>query len=102
MPAVPTISNEERLEALKKASALRSARAELRAALKAGEITIKDVVENPDAAAQGMKVATLIATLPGYGTVKTQKVMDELGIAENRRIRGLGAKQKEALLAYFA
>jgi hypothetical protein len=28
--------------------------------------------------------------------------MESLGIAENRRIRGLGDKQKEALLAEFS
>jgi len=29
-------------------------------------------------------------------------LMESLGIAENRRIRGLGDKQKEALLAEFS
>jgi hypothetical protein len=29
-------------------------------------------------------------------------MMESLGIAENRRIRGLGDKQKEALLAEFS
>ena len=28
--------------------------------------------------------------------------MDRLGIAENRRVRGLGAQQREALQAEFA
>ena len=45
-----------------------------------------------------MKVTTLIETLPGYGKAKAEKIMKELGIAESRRLRGLGERQREALL----
>jgi hypothetical protein len=40
--------------------------------------------------------------MPGTGKIKAKRLMEELGIAENRRIRGLGAKQKEALIAEFS
>jgi ribosomal protein S13 len=45
-----------------------------------------------------MKVSTLIETLPGYGKAKASKVMEELKIAESRRLRGLGERQEAALL----
>ena len=41
-------------------------------------------------------------TQPGLGKVKAFRLMEELGIAENRRLRGLGPKQREALLAAFS
>ena len=46
-----------------------------------------------------MKISTLIETLPGYGKAKAERIMKELQIAESRRIRGIGERQREALLA---
>jgi hypothetical protein len=34
--------------------------------------------------------------------VKARKLMDDIGIAENRRVQGLGAQQREALLSQLA
>jgi hypothetical protein len=39
--------------------------------------------------------------LPGYGPAKVTAVMDQVGIDPARRL-GLGAKQREALLAELA
>jgi ribosomal protein S13 len=46
-----------------------------------------------------MKVKAVLTSMPGLGKVKSYRLMEELGIAENRRMRGLGSKQREALLA---
>ena len=43
----------------------------------------------------------VINSLPGVGTVKTIRTLEDLGIADNRRIRGLGSRQKAALLDLF-
>ncbi|CRH61524.1 Uncharacterised protein [Chlamydia trachomatis] len=45
-----------------------------------------------------MKVSALIESLPGYGKAKATKIMDELGISATRRVKGLGARQREQLL----
>ena len=45
-----------------------------------------------------MKVKTLIEAIPGCGKVKTVKIMEELKIAENRRVQGLGTRQIDGLL----
>ena len=44
-----------------------------------------------------MKVKSFINAIPGYGKVKTEKLMEELGIPEDRRIRGLGSNQMKSL-----
>ena len=44
-------------------------------------------------------MSAALTSLPGLGKVKAARLMERLGIAESRRLRGLGAKQKEALLA---
>lgn len=97
--AIPKLTQEERKEALEKAKAARIKRAEIRDELKAGKLTLAQVLEMKDDPVVGrMKVSTLIETLPGYGKAKAEKIMSELRIAESRRLRGLGERQQAALL----
>lgn len=48
-----------------------------------------------------IKVLALLESLPGVGKVKARRVMDEVGIAETRRVQGLGAQQRARLLEEF-
>ncbi|CAN0499964.1 unnamed protein product, partial [Phaeothamnion confervicola] len=45
-----------------------------------------------------LKVVSLLESLPGVGKVKARKIIEEIGIADNRRVQGLGQQQKQALL----
>ena len=96
--ALPQLTDEQRKAALEKAAAARHARAELREKIKKGEVSLKSVLESQDAIASRMKVSALIESLPGYGKATAAKIMDELGISETRRVKGLGARQREQLL----
>ena len=100
--ALPQLTDEQRKAALEKAAAARHARAELREKIKKGETTLKDVLESDDPIASRMKVSALIESLPGYGKAKATKIMDELGISSPRRVKGLGARQREQLLGVFS
>ena len=92
--AIPQLSAEERQAALEKAKAARIKRAQVRDDLKAGKLSLEDVLGMKDDPIVGrMKVSTLIETLPGYGKAK-----GELKIAESRRLKGLGERQEAALL----
>ena len=96
--AIPQLSPEARAEALEKAKAARIKRAEVREELKTGKLTVAQVLDMRDDPVVGrMKISTLIETLPGYA--KAERIMKELQIAESRRIRGIGERQREALLA---
>ena len=95
---LPSLTPEQRAEALAKAAAARHARAALRDDIKAGNVTLAEVFEMDDDVARRMKVSALIEALPGYGKAKAEKVMKELQIAESRRLRGLGERQQVALL----
>jgi len=104
MGTLPELTPEQRAEALQKAATARKERAALKNRLKSGEVTLAAVIaeaaENDVLA--GMKVKTLLMSLPGLGGVRAGQVMDRIGIARDRRIRGLGPKQTRALLAEFA
>mgnify|MGYP007069921922 CR=1 FL=1 len=93
--AVPELSREERLAALEQAKAARMKRAQVKEQLAAGEISLIEVIAMKDDEAIGkMKVADLIQCIPHYGEAKTKKVMEELKISPNRRLRGLGKRQE--------
>lgn len=97
--AIPQLSPEERQKALEKAKQARIERAKVRDDLKSGKLSLKQVLAKKDHPVIGrMKVSTLIETLPGYGKAKAEKIMNELHIAESRRLRGLGERQEAALL----
>lgn len=101
---IPTLTNEERLAALAKAAKLRADRANLRANLKSGTITYGDfmaLADKGDEAARGTRVKQVISAMPGYSFAKTRDLMKKLGISENRRVRGLGARQLAALDELF-
>jgi DNA uptake protein ComE-like DNA-binding protein len=100
---LPQLTDEQRKEALVKAAEARKKRAELKAELKSGKRTLVDVLSlQTDATVGKMKVSTVLESLPGVGKVRARKIMERLEISGSRRVRGLGAKQKEALLSEFA
>ena len=48
-----------------------------------------------------MKVLAVLESLPGVGKVKARRTMEDIGISETRRVRGLGEQQRSKLLAAF-
>lgn len=104
MAQPPKLTDEQRRQALAKAAEARRVRAEVKELLKTGSMRLSELftrAENDDLVA-GLKVESLIAAMPGTGKIKAKRMMESLGIAENRRIRGLGDRQKEGLLAEFS
>jgi hypothetical protein len=77
----------------------RAARADIKARLKMGSLSLRSALESDDDNIGKLKVVSLLESLPGVGKVKARKVMDEVGIADNRRIQGLGTQQRQALLS---
>jgi transposase len=102
--ALPQLTEEQRAAALEKAAAARRVRAELKERLKRGGTTLKDVLiaADNDEVLGKMKVSALLESLPGVGKVRAAQIMERLEIAPSRRLRGLGERQRKALLAEFS
>ena len=98
------MTDEQRAAALAKAAEARRVRAEAKELLKTGSLRLSELFEKAesDELLAGLKVDRVLAAMPGTGKIKAKRLMESVGIAENRRIRGLGDKQKEALLAEFS
>lgn len=104
MPQPPALTDEQRQAALRKAAAVRRARAELKERLKMGSLTLAELFERAatDDVIGKTKALTIIESLPGVGKIKARRAMADIGIAESRRVRGLGEQQRAALLATFS
>jgi transposase len=101
--ALPNLTKEERAAALLKAAAARKVRAELREKLKTGQLKLADAfsrIHSEDAVGK-MKVIALLESMPGVGKIRAENLMERIGIAPSRRLRGLGPNQLSALLSEF-
>ena len=99
---LPTLSEDQRKEALAKAAEARKRRAELKSQLKSERMNLRDILGRQDDEVVGkMKVSSVLESLPGVGKVRARRIMERLDISASRRVRGLGAKQRDALLAEF-
>jgi hypothetical protein len=102
--ALPSLTPEQRAAALEKAAKARKDRAEIKNELKHGGLTLPAVLDrgqNDDTIGK-MKVSALLESMPGVGKVRARQIMERLGIAESRRVRGLGANQRVALETEFS
>lgn len=63
-----------------------------------GSMSLSEALASDDSNVGKLKVVSLLESLPGVGKVKARKVMDDIGIADNRRIQGLGTQQRQSLL----
>jgi hypothetical protein len=102
--ALPPLTPEQRAAALEKAAAARRARAEIKNRLKYSQGSLGEVInegQKNDVVGK-MKVSALLEALPGVGKVRARQIMEEIGISETRRVRGLGTNQIAALIERFS
>lgn len=56
----------------------------------------------PSGVEAGMRVRELLLSIPGFGPVKTDRLLAELGIAASKKVGGLGVRQRERLRVWLA
>ncbi len=97
------LTARERADALTKAAAARASRAAAKERLKKGELTAAQLLAavGTDDALARMKVSELLESMAGIGKVRAAAIMDQLGIAASRRLRGLGIHQRQALVDFI-
>lgn len=91
------------MRALEIAKSARRDRADRKSRLSKGELSVSQILIEADQAETigKMRVAELLESLPGYGKIRAQALMERLNISPTRRIQGLGRHQREALLKEF-
>ncbi len=103
MAIPPKLTDEQRTAALAKAAIARRVRAEVKARLKMGTVTLPELLEQADndPILAKIKVLAVLESLPGVGKVSARRTMDDIGIADSRRLAGLGDRQRAELLKAF-
>lgn len=104
MPLPPALSADQRQAALEKAAHARRARAELKERLKMGSLSFEELLKQAerDEVVGKMKVVAMLESLPGLGKVKARRIMEEIGISDNRTLHGLGDQQRKKLFDKLA
>jgi len=102
--APPQLTDAQRKAALVKAAEARRVRAEMKELLRTGSLNLSEVFERAEdeAIVANTKIFAVLISLPGFGKIKAKRLMEDLGIAENRRVRGLGDRQRAKLLEIFS
>ncbi len=101
--SIPQLTTEQLQAARAAATQARRVRAELKAKVRTGAISLAealDVAQADDVLAH-VKVVDLLKSLPRVGEKRATAVMEKLDIASNRRVRGLGRHQVAGLKAEF-
>lgn len=100
------VPDVDRVAASRAAVAARRARAAVKNDLAIRVRSPLDVARaawsEPTGAEATLRVRELIGALPGMGPVRTAKVLQQLGIAESKRVGGLGVRQRQALLKWLS
>lgn len=101
--ALPPLTPEQRAAALEKAAQARRERAAVKNRLKYAQGDLGEVISDGKSndVIGKMRVSALLESMPGVGRVKAKALMEDIGISESRRVRGLGQNQITALLARF-
>jgi len=103
MALPPQLSAQERSRALDIARAARQERARYKSLIAKGEISLSALLEQAkeSPALSKMRVAELLESMPGYGKIRVQAVLERFAISPTRRIQGLGKHQRQSLLKEF-
>jgi guanylate kinase len=103
MPQPPRLSKEERTRALEIAKLARQERARAKSEIHKGLLSFAEFLNLADRnqVLGKMRVAELLESLPGYGKIRAQALMERYEISPTRRVQGLGRHQRSSLLKEF-
>lgn len=99
--ALPTLTNEQRMAALEKATQTRKERAEIRKKISNGRMSINDVFtmsDNGNEVVGKMRIMQMLMSFPTVGPIKAERIADSCGISHSRRVKGVGANQRRKLI----
>jgi hypothetical protein len=97
--SAPERSLDQRMDALQRANAIRTMRAQLKRDLKAGRVSIHDLLREPPEYLETAKVFDILLAVPKYGRVKANKVLQTCRISPSKTIGGLSERQRNELVS---
>lgn len=97
--SLPNFTPEQRAANLQKSQETRARRAEFTARLRTGQTSAAEGLEEAlgDEVLAKIRLTSFLRALPGWGKVSIANFLEASGIAENRRLSGLGVRQLDEL-----
>jgi len=95
----PERSPDQRMDALKRANDIRTARAKLKKDLKSGRVSILELLESPPEYILTAKVFDLLLAVPKYGRVKANRVLNRCRISPAKTVGGLTERQRKEMVS---
>lgn len=103
--AAPQISPEQRAVALQRAAEARRAKSDLLKNIREKSVTLTQVLTSPEYAEQRtvkrLSVLTLLRAVPGISAPAAKAFMNDAHISLERRVGGLGPRQRELILSRY-
>ena len=96
--AAPERSLDQRMDALRRANDIRTRRAQLKRDLKGGKVNIQTLLLDPPAYVETAKVFDMLLSVPKYGRVKTNRILNQCRISPSKTIGGLSQRQRNELV----
>jgi hypothetical protein len=97
--AAPERSLMQRMDALQRANDIRTRRAQLKRDLKAGRVSIHNLLREPPEYVETAKVFDMLLAVPKYGRVKVGKILQTCRISPSKTIGGLSERQRTELVS---
>jgi hypothetical protein len=98
VPQTPERSQQQRMDALRRANDIRSERARLKERLRTGQVGISDVLVDPPVCVHSAKVLDLLLAVPKYGRVKANRILERCRVSPAKTVNGLTPRQRKELL----
>lgn len=98
VPQTPERSQQQRMDALRRANDIRSERARLKESLRRGEVGIVEVLADPPACVYTAKVLDLLLAVPKFGRVKANRLLERCRVSPAKTVNGLTPRQRKELL----
>ena len=94
----PERSHIQRMDALQRANEIRTQRAQLKRDLRAGKLSIDQLLLDPPEYLETAKVFDMLLAVPKYGRVKANKILQQCRISPSKTVGGLSERQRTEIV----
>ena len=86
------------MEALRRANEIRVQRAQLKKDLKAGAVSMEQILRDPPECVETAKVIDILIAVPKFGRVKAARFLNQCRISQSKTVGGLSERQRAELM----
>jgi len=88
------VQTPQHMQALARANRVRLARAELKRSIGRGEVDVTEVIRDVPWETESMTLAELLTSQRRWGRTRARKLLQTLGLSENKRVGSLTPRQR--------